>query len=115
MITPCINVGYSSTNASKLRKSLKFPKRHRQTTEKSTDVLQTCPTRYNYNVPTNNTTVKMKFAAVATVAFAASANAFAPATTGNVSYEVVLCSGDNCRCLMEAQPICKKMGSESNA
>jgi hypothetical protein len=29
----------------------------------------------------------MKFSAAATVAFAASANAFAPATSGNVSYE----------------------------
>lgn len=52
----------------------------------------------------------MKFAAAATVAFAASANAFAPATTGNVSYEVVLCSGNNCRCLMEAYPKSQKNG-----
>ncbi len=99
MITPCINVGYSITNASKLRKSLKFPKRRRQTTEEVTDVLR-APNfshQLHYNLPTNNTTIKMKFAAAATVAFAASANAFAPATTGNVSFKVVRRSGDNRR------------------
>jgi hypothetical protein len=77
-----------------------------------TDVPLHLSLDFYYNSPPNNTTTKMKFAAAATLAFAASANAFAPASTGNVSYQISLCRGrDYRRCLKEAS--IEKVGSNA--